>query len=133
MEELIGKWFQCWESGELGNLPVAEGFKHISPYGTIDGKRSYMALVEANKDKFLGHRSDIHDTLYDKDKAVIRYTAIQENFELEVSEWHFVKDGLIEKIIAYYNIPGEIREDRKLEISTSEIEGASQEIQRLGE
>ena len=43
------------------------------------------------------------------------YTAKQEDFELEVTEWHYVKNNLIQKIIAYYNIPGEIREDRKLE------------------
>lgn len=115
MKDLVNKWFACWESGALKKLPIAEGFTHTSPYGKIEGKSAYMDLVETNKDKFLGHRFVIHDAVYDQDKAVVRYTAIQEDFELEVSEWHFAKAGLIEEIIAYYNIPGEIREDRKLE------------------
>ncbi len=45
--------------------------------------------------------------------ACVRYTAIQGDFILDVSEWHFVKNDLIEAIVAYYHI-GEIRDDRKL-------------------
>lgn len=70
-------------------------------------------MVEANKDKFLGYRFEIHDEIYDKDKACVRYTAIQGDFHLDVSEWYFAKNALIEEIVAYYHI-GEIREDRKL-------------------
>ena len=65
--------------------------------------------------RFLGHRFEIHDTIYKNDSVCVMYTAVQGDFRLEVTEWHYVKDNLIQKIIAYYNIPGEIREDRKLE------------------
>ena len=81
----------------------------------VDGKTEYLNLVNANKDKFLGHRFEIHDTIFDKNKACIMYTAVQGEFRLEVTEWHYTKDNVIEKIIAFYNIPGEIRQDRKLE------------------
>jgi len=64
-------------------------------------------LVEANKDKFLGHRFEIHDIICYTAKARVRYSAIQGDFRLEVTEWHFVKDGLIEEIVAYYNIKEE--------------------------
>lgn len=113
-KDLVRQWFQKWETGDFLRLPISENFRHTSPYGIISGKKEYISLVEANKDKFLGHRFELHDELYERNKACVRYTAIQGDFRLDVSEWHFVKDGLIEEIAAYYNIPGEIRDDRKL-------------------
>ena len=37
------------------------------------------------------------------------------DFKLDVSEWYYFKNKLIDKIIAYYHI-GELREDRKLKL-----------------
>ena len=112
---LVHTWFDIWKAGNFEDLPLADHFTHTSPYGTIEGKQAYMDLVNANRDKFLGHTFEIHDTLFEDHSACIRYTAVQGDFRLEVTEWHYCKDHLIEKIIAYYNIPGEIREDRQLE------------------
>ena len=113
-KELVQQWFSKWESGDFHNLPISETFKHTSPFGTIDGKKAYLRLVEDNKDKFLGHRFKIHDAIYDSSKACVRYTGNQgESFSLDVSEWYYINDGLIEEIVSYYHI-GEIREDRKL-------------------
>lgn len=103
-KELVRKWFDIWTKGNFEDLPLADDFKHTSPYGTIDGKSAYMDIIASNRDKFLGHRFDLHDELYEKDKACVRYTALQDNFRLEVSEWHYIKDNLISEIIAYYNI-----------------------------
>ncbi len=113
-EELVKEWFEKWEKGDFLNLPISENFKHTSPFGTIDGKKAYLDLVKENKDKFLGYVFKLHDAFYEEDKACVRYTAKQSNdFSLDVSEWYYVKDNLIEKIIAYYHI-GEIKEERKL-------------------
>ena len=114
VKQLVKEWFSKWESGDFMDLPVTDNFSHISPYGTITGKDKYIELVESNKDKFLGHRFELHDELYGEESACVRYTAIQDDFSLEVSEWYYMRDGLIEKIVAYYNIEGEISEDRKL-------------------
>lgn len=112
-ESLVKAWFAQWQKGEFYNLPVSSDFKHSSPFGTIQGKAAYIKLVEANKGKFLGYRFIMHDELHSTDKACVRYTAIQGDFELEVSEWFYISDGQISEIIAYYHI-GEIRDDRKL-------------------
>lgn len=114
IQTLVKQWFDCWESGDIEDLPISKTFTHISPYGTIEGKADYLELVEANREKFLGHRFEIHDVLLGEDRACVRYTAIQGDFRLEVSEWHYVKDSLIEEIVAYYNIEGEISEERQL-------------------
>lgn len=113
-KRLIETWFDFWEKGNFLDLPLAPNFIHNSPYGTIKGKTAYLKLIQANQDKFLGHHFELHDILAEGNKGCVRYTAIQGDFRLEVSEWHYVKDGQIEQITAYYNIPGEIREDRKL-------------------
>lgn len=112
-KEIVEKWFDIWSAGDYKSLPISEGFSHTSPFGTIEGKRAYFDLVEANRDKFLGYQFKIHDAIYDEDKACVRYTAIQNGFGLDVSEWHYLKHGLIEKVVSYYHI-GEVRGDRKL-------------------
>lgn len=112
-KDLVRTWFRKWEEGNYNDLPISENFKHTSPFGVINGKEEYLKLVETNKDKFLGYRFNIHDEIYDNDRACVRYTAIQGEFKLNVSEWYFIKDNAISEIIAYYHI-GEIRNDRKL-------------------
>jgi hypothetical protein len=113
LKELVQKWFIKWKEGDFLDFPISENFRHTSPFGTISGKKEYIKLVEENKDKFLGYTFEIHDEIYEKDRACVRYTAKQEDFSLDVSEWYYPKDDLIEEIIAYYHI-GEIREERKL-------------------
>jgi len=113
IKKLVKEWFCKWEEGDFLHLPISEKFKHTSPFGIIKGKKQYINLVEANKDKFLGYRFEIHDEIFDNDQACVRYTAIQGDFKLDVSEWYFIKNDLIEEVIAYYHI-GEIRDDRKL-------------------
>lgn len=112
--ELVHTWFEKWATGDFMELPITEDFSHSSPYGTILGKKQYIDLVAANKDKFLGHRFEIHDGLYDTNCACVRYTAFQNGFALKVSEWYYFRDHLIEKIVSYYNIEGEISEERQL-------------------
>ena len=115
MKELVKLWFSKWDQGDFHHLPITENFRHTSPFGTIDGKQAYLDLVQANKDKFLGYTFQIHDALYEKDKACVRYTARQgKDFKLDVSEWYYRENDLIREIIAYYHI-GEIKEERKIE------------------
>lgn len=113
LQKLIHTWFDKWRTGDFHHLPVTDTFKHTSPFGTVEGKQTYVSQVAANKDKFLGYRFEIHDELYGEDRACVRYTATQGDFSLDVSEWYVVKDGLIDEIVAYYHI-GEIREERQL-------------------
>ena len=114
MKRLVQIWFEKWAQGDFHNLPITDQFKHTSPFGTIDGKANYLALVEANKDKFLGYSFVIHDELYAEHHACVRYTAIQGDFVLDVSDWYYMNDELIDEIVSYYHI-GEIQEDRQLE------------------
>lgn len=115
IKKLVSKWFEKWESGDYQQLPISEDFEHHSPFGTIRGKQAYLELVRENEDKFLGQSFAIQDAIYESDRACVRYTAQQgKEFQLEVSEWYYAKDQLLEKIVAYYHI-GEIRADRVID------------------
>ncbi len=113
-KSLVETWFAKWNTGNFMELPITDSFKHTSPFGTINGKDAYLEIVQKNKDKFLGYHFDIHDSIYGNNHACVRYTGIQNDFSLDVSEWYYIKDGLIDEIIAYYHI-GEIQDDRKIE------------------
>ncbi|MEP1782359.1 nuclear transport factor 2 family protein [Reichenbachiella sp.] len=113
-EHLVKTWFEKWDEGDFLHLPIADNFKHTSPFGTIDGKHAYLNLVQENMDKFLGYTFEIHDGIYKARQACVRYTAKQgEGFALDVSEWYYIRNNLIEEIVAYYHI-GEIRQARQL-------------------
>ena len=112
---LVKQWFEKWENGDYLDLPISENFRHTSPFGTIEGKKAYLDLVRENEDKFLGQTFDLHDGIYEHDRACVRYTAKQgREFSLDVSEWYYFRDNLIERIVAYYHI-GEVRDERKLQ------------------
>ena len=68
----------------------------------------------SNRDKFLGFRFEIHDRILNDNSACVRYTGVQGDFKLDVSEWYYFKGGLIDKIYSYYHI-GEVQEERKLD------------------
>ncbi len=113
---IVADWFNKWQDGRYMDLPLTEDFQHTSPFGTIEGKDTYLDIVDKNKDKFLGQTFQIHDAFYGETHACIRYTARQlPDFFLDVSEWYYFKGDLINEIIAYYHI-GEIRHDRQLNI-----------------
>jgi hypothetical protein len=115
-EQLVNKWFDVWEQGDFENIPVSDNFSHTSPFGTINTKKSYLALVRLNKDQFLGHDFIIHEFISEVNKACVRYTAVKGDFKLDVSEWNYCSNSLIEKIVAYYHI-GDIRENMLLKKS----------------
>ena len=104
MKELIDGWFEAWESGNYRAIPVTDHFTHTSPFGTVEGKAEYLALVEANEDSFLGFRFEIHDQLHGDGVACVRYTARKGDFSLDASEWFLGGDHGIETIISYYNV-----------------------------
>ena len=113
-QALVTEWFNIWDRGDFENLPLTEDFTHSSPYGTISGKANYLALVEPNKDKFLGNRIELQDEMYGDRRAAVRYMIHNPAFSMEVSEWLYTRDGLISRVHAYYNIENEISESRKL-------------------
>ncbi|PZD78303.1 nuclear transport factor 2 family protein [Mesonia sp. K7] len=114
-KELIQVWFKKWEGGDFYNLPITENFTHQSPFGVIKGKDAYLSVVKENQDKFLGHQFQIIDEITEEEKACVRYLTTQsDGFKMQVSEWYYFKNDLIEKIVSYYHI-GTIQKDKQID------------------
>ena len=79
-KKIIALWFSCWEKGLIHQPPIADNFIHQSPFGEVEGKEKYINWVNANKDKFLGYRFEIHDEIYAHQKACIHHTERQGSF-----------------------------------------------------
>lgn len=116
VEELVNTWFKLWDSGDFMQLPLADNFSHTSPYGTINGKKAYLDLAASNKDMFLGNTFEIHDQIFSDKNACVRYTMRSKTGSLEVTEWFYEKDGLIDRIVSYYNLAEERQAGRGIEI-----------------
>ena len=112
--KLVDAWFAHWAAGTPELLPLAEHFTHTSPYGTIEGKAAYMALVNANRKQFLGNRFEVLDVLAGANSVCVRYTMHTPTFSMDVSEWFYTSGNTIESVLSYYNIEGEIGSDRSL-------------------
>ena len=74
VEHIVKKWFAIWDQGNIQDLPLADNFTHTSPYGTVPSKQAYLDIVDANKSLFLDNHLDIHESIYESDRACIRYT-----------------------------------------------------------
>lgn len=104
LRDLVHAWFEKWEEGSYREIPVTDDFTHTSPFGTVSGKDRYLRLVAANEDQFLGHRFELHDEVYDRGKACVRYTSRSGDFSLDVSEWFFGDENGIAQIVSYYHL-----------------------------
>ncbi|MBT8234927.1 MAG: nuclear transport factor 2 family protein [Bacteroidia bacterium] len=116
IQELVTAWFELWTTGNFEELPLAENFTHTSPYGIVNGRENYMNLARTNKEAFTGNTFDIHETLFDGNRGCIRYTMKSPTGTLEVSEWIHESNGMISKIIAYYNLQEERAAGRGIQI-----------------
>ena len=116
ISELIDDWFLKWSNGDYQNLPLSEDFEHTSPYGTITGRSNYLALVEESEDLFTGNTFTIHDKIVNNEIGCVRYTMNSPTTKMAVSEWFYAKEGLIHKIIAYYDRVVEKEGGRGIEI-----------------
>ena len=113
VQKLSREWFKKWEEGSFLDLPITNDFLHKSPFGIIKGKDNYLELISNNKDKFLGYKFEIIDEIYLANTGCIRYKATQNEFLLDVCEWHYIENDLIKKIVSYYHI-GEIQKGRQI-------------------
>lgn len=104
MREVVERWFRSWEEGNYREIPVSDGFRHTSPFGTTVGKTNYLEIVEANASQFLGFHFEIHEAIYEEGRACVRYTARKGEFSLDVSEWFYGDGEQIDEILSYYHL-----------------------------
>ena len=99
--QLVDRWFNAFRNRDISTLErdLAEDFVHTSPFGEIKGKDAYLELVRTNAEAFFNHTINILDVFDCGDKIAVRYIVD----EMPVCECHYVEDGKISKIYAYYH------------------------------
>lgn len=103
----VAKWFACWNSGVIDDLPITDDFRHTSPFGTIDTKTRYLEIVNKNRESFLGNKLAVLKKIVDGNNVCVQFLQTREDdpeFEMTVCEWYVLDGDRIKTIESFYNI-----------------------------
>ena len=102
----VVRWFTCWNSGVIDDLPITDDFRHTSPFG-IETKSRYLQIVNKNRESFLGNELTILKHIVDGDEVCVQFRQTREDdpgFEMTVCEWYVLEGDRIREIRSFYNI-----------------------------
>lgn len=101
-ERLARLWIAKWSEGKPGEIPLAEGFRHVSPFGDVSGRDTYLdwvtPMAEASVTKL-----EIVRTLGGDGEAVVWYEMTSGGTTTPCCDWVRVKDGEIVSVTAFYD------------------------------
>lgn len=103
----VARWFVCWNSGAVDDLPIAEDFCHTSPFGTIRTRARYMEIVNKNRASFLGNTLSVLDQIVEGQRVCVQFEQTREDdpeFRMNVCEWYLLDGDRIKEIKSFYNI-----------------------------
>jgi hypothetical protein len=103
----VARWFSCWNSGEIDDLPITDDFCHTSPFGTIETKVRYMEIVNKNRESFLGNKLSVLDQIVEGNNVCVQFQQTREDdteFRMTVCEWYVLDGDRIREIKSFYNI-----------------------------
>ena len=98
--DMASAWFRAFEKRDLSTLRLAEDFVHSSPYGDIEGRQTYLNLVESNQDAFFSPVIEILDIIGGGNSWAVRYL-VNGN---PACDCIYVRDGEIARIHSYYHV-----------------------------
>lgn len=103
---IVKKWFDCWNTGNIDDLPIAEDFRHTSPFGTIASKQRYLEIVNKNKADFLSNTLTLINHLAQGNEVCVQFEQQNSNtgLEMTVCEWYVIQGRLIKEIRSFYNV-----------------------------
>ena len=99
-ENMAAAWFRAFENKDLSTLALADDFVHSSPYGDIEGRQTYLDLVNTNKEAFFSPVIEILDIIDGGDSYAVRYL-VNGN---PACDCIYVRGGEIAHIHSYYHV-----------------------------
>ncbi|HSM32245.1 MAG TPA: nuclear transport factor 2 family protein [Woeseiaceae bacterium] len=103
----VARWFACWNTGPIDDLPITDDFRHTSPFGTIESRARYLEIVNRNRDQFLGNRLAVLRQIVDGNDVCVQFRQTRDDdpdFEMTVREWYVLDGDRIREIESFYNI-----------------------------
>ena len=97
--KLVEDWFGAFEAKDVSMLGLAKDFVHSSPFGEIEGRESYLKLIEDNKEAFFANKIEVLDIIEDGEKLCARYTVGGR----PACDFFYIEKGKIAKIYSYYH------------------------------
>lgn len=106
LDPVVSKWFSCWQTGNLDELPVIENFTHTSPFGTIKTKAKYLQIVAKNKAEFLDNKLTVTRQIKQGNQVCVQFEQINTTtgLEMTVCEWYTLDGDNIKEIRSFYNV-----------------------------
>ncbi len=101
-ERLARRWIEGWNAGTPEAIPLADGFVHTSPFGTIEGRDNYLATVKPMAATNVASLKIVRTLGSDRD-AVIWFEMHTPNGVVQVSDWVRVDGNEIVAITSFYD------------------------------
>jgi hypothetical protein len=98
--KLVEAWFDAFREKDISKLKLTEDFIHMSPFGEIKGRNTYLDLVREHAEAFFSPKIQILDLFDCGDKFAVRYLVD----EKPACDCFYVRNGQIAKIYSYYHI-----------------------------
>ena len=95
-------WIQYWNEGRPDDIPLADHFKHSSPFGVITGKQKYLEWVKPLAAKNVSSLK-IHKIISEGDDAVIWFEMETPNGTVDVCDWVETENEQITAITSFYD------------------------------
>jgi len=102
VEKLASIWIDYWIAGKPDEIPLAENFTHLSPFGTVSGREKYLEWVKPLAAKNVASLK-IFKTLGKGDEAVIWFEMKTPNSVVQCCDWVHTIDSEIVSINSFYD------------------------------
>ena len=100
--ELARDWIEIWDRGDPSALPLADDFVHVSPFGRLEGRARYLAVVEPMAKENVA-ALEIDDVFAEGDRACITFSMETANGPVACCDVVRVADGRIRSVHSYYD------------------------------
>lgn len=111
IEQLSRRWILVWNDGDPATLPLAEDFRHASPYGVLEGREHYLEVVVPMARQNVA-KLTIEDVLVSGSQSVVRYLVAKPSGEtMRACDWLEFSGDQLARVWSYYERPAGSRED----------------------
>ena len=102
--ELAVRWIEAWVEMDMEWLRqrLAPDFVHVSPFGRLEGRESYLATVEPMARKSVVELT-VKDVIASGNQAVVRFENRTPNGVVESCDWIRVENDLIQEVRSFYD------------------------------
>lgn len=97
-------WIEAWNEMDMEWLRgrLAPDFVHVSPFGRLEGRDSYLATVEPMARKSVNELV-VRDVVASGDRAAVWFENRTPEGVVDSCDWLRVEDGVIREIRSFYD------------------------------